>query len=195
MSQQPAALHDRAMDNLRFIRSAMERAGSFTAVPGKGGMAMGAIALAAAAVAHRQAALAHWMGVWVAAAAAASLIGVVTMNAKATSAGTPLLTAPGRKFIFSFLPSIVTGLLLTATQTAEGSRAHLAGMWLLLYGSGVLAGGAHSIRIIQILGAIFLGLGACALFTPATLADYWLAAGFGLLQIGFGYRIARRYGG
>lgn len=183
------------MDNLRYIRSTMERAGSFTAVPGKGGMAMGSIALVAAWFAHGQAELARWIGVWVAAAVAASLIGMVTMNTKASTAGTPLLTAPGRKFILSFVPAVIAGVLLTVAIAPQNNRAHLAGMWLLLYGAGVLAGGAHSIRIIQLLGATFLVLGAGALFTPAALADAWLAGGFGALQILFGARIARRYGG
>lgn len=195
MAEPPVAIHDRAMDNLRYIRSTMERAGSFTAVPGKGGMVMGAIALAAAWLAHGQAELGRWVGVWVAAAVGASLIGVVMMNAKASAAGTPLLTAPGRKFILSFVPAVIAGVLLTVALLPAGNRAHLAGMWLLLYGAGVLAGGAHSIRIIQLLGALFLVMGAGALFTPAALADAWLAGGFGGLQIVIGARIARRYGG
>ena len=183
------------MDNLRFIRSTMERAGSFTAVPGKGGMAMGCIALIAAAIAHTQPAFRMWLLVWIAAAVAASLIGVVTMNRKAASAGTPLTNSHGRKFIVSFVPAIVAGLLITVVLAPQENRAHIAGIWLLLYGTGVLGGGAHSIRIVQLLGACFLVLGACALFSPGTAANLWLAAGFGVLQIVFGYRIVRRYGG
>lgn len=195
MAETPVAIHDRAMDNLRYIRSTMERAGSFTAVPGKGGMVMGAIALAAAWFAHGQVELGRWLGVWVAAAVGASLIGVVMMNAKASAAGTPLLTAPGRKFILSFVPAVIAGVLLTVALLPSGNRAHLAGMWLLLYGAGVLAGGAHSIRIIQLLGALFLVMGAGALFTPPVMADAWLAGGFGGLQIVIGAQITRRYGG
>lgn len=195
MGQQPVAIHERAIDNLRFIRQTMERAGSFTAVPGKGGIAMGLIALMAGLFARQTVWLRHWIEVWLAAASIAFVIGVITMNRKAASAGTPLFAAPGRKFAMSFCPAIISGVLLTLALDAGENRAHLAGMWLLLYGSAVLAGGAHSIRVVQLLGACFVALGGVALFTPSAWADWWLMAGFGGLQIVFGWVIARRYGG
>jgi len=58
---QPIPLETHALDNLRYIRETMERAGSFTAVPGWGGVLMGATALAAAAFASHANSPAMWL--------------------------------------------------------------------------------------------------------------------------------------
>src|SRR2546428_8623540 len=71
----PQPLRARALDNLRFIRQTMERAGSFTAVPGWGQVAVGTTALAAAFLAARQRTPELWLVTWLAEALVALTIG------------------------------------------------------------------------------------------------------------------------
>src|ERR1700679_2405767 len=95
----PVALGDRAHDNIRFIRETMERAGSFTAVSGWGGIAMGITALGAAVIASRQDSTLLWLITWMAEAAVAISIALWTTYSKARSAGTTLFSGPGRRFV------------------------------------------------------------------------------------------------
>jgi hypothetical protein len=181
----PQPLADRAFDNLRYIRATMERAGSFTAVPGWGQVAIGVTALMAAVVAAQQASTLNWLVTWLVEAIVALAIGGWTMVRKARAVNDSLLTGPGRRFGLSFLPAVAVGGLLTAALYLGGVWEPIPAVWLLLYGTGVMAGGAFSVPIVPVMGLGFLVLGAAALF----------AAGFGGLHIVFGFWIARRYGG
>ncbi len=191
----PAALHERAMDDLRFIRQTMERAGSFTAVPGWGGVAIGVTALAAAPLAARQPTPGRWLTVWLITAALATVIAASTLALKARRARVPLSTGPGRTFLLSFLPPVGAAAALTAALYTHGAVALLPGLWLLSYGAAIMAAGTFSVRAVPLMGIGFMVLGALALATPARWADAWQAAGFGGLHIIFGLLIARRHGG
>ena len=191
----PIPLPSKAADNIRYIRDTMERAAAFTAVPGAGGVAMGVSALAAAAIASRMRSPEAWLGVWLAEACVALLLGVWAMARKARRTGVDLFTGAGRRFLFMLTPPLGAAAVLTFALERAGLVTLLPGVWLLLYGTAVVTGGALAVRTVVVMGGAFMLLGAAALGSPAAWGDAYLAAGFGGLHIGFGIVIARRHGG
>jgi hypothetical protein len=189
------ALHDRAMDNLRFIRETMERAGSFTAVSGWGQVGIGVTALIAAAVAAGQESPEGWLAVWSIEAIVALAIGGWTVARKAHSAGLPLLYGPGRKVALSLAPPLMAGAMLTAVLFDAALIWPLPGMWLLLFGTGVIAAGAYSVRIVPVMGLSFMVLGVFTLLAPSGWGNALMGLGFGGLHIVYGLLIAWRHGG
>jgi len=194
-NREPIPIDARAADHLRYIRETMERAAEFTAVPGWGGVAMGVTALVAAYAASRQATPRAWLAVWLIEAFVAVAIAAPAAATKAHRANSALFSGPGRKFVLSFSPPIVVGGLLTFALYQSGLYSALPGVWLLLYGTAIVTGGAFSVRIVPVMGLCLLLLGGIALFAPTTWGDALMAAGFGVVQIGFGWWIARHYGG
>ena len=192
---EPVGLHTQAMDNLRFIRDAMENAGSFTAVPGVGGMLMGTTALFAAFAAHLSKSPRAWLAIWGGEALMAILIGLVFSWRKAVANGTPLLSRAFRRFALAMMPAVFTGALLTYVLYPSDPHHLLPALWLLLYGVGVSSGGAFSVRVVPIMGICFLLIGTVAALAPPSWTDPLMALGFGALHIVFGGIIARNYGG
>ena len=195
--REPVELHAYAMDNLRYIRQTIERAGSFTAVPGAGGMAMAATAFAAAWAAESVGGPGsfRWLVVWGVEAIVAMAIGVGATVWKSRQAGLPVVSGPGRKFVGGFAPAMLAGAALTAALFLGGGAAFLPGMWLLLYGASVVSGGGASVKVVPLMGFCFMATGTAALFLPAAWGDAALAAGFGGLHMLFGAIIAVKYGG
>jgi len=192
------AFDPHVLDHLHFIRRTMENAVAFTAVPGWGGIAMGVSAIFAAWLASAQPDTGGWLAVWIAEAALALAIGVVAAYRKAarmTTPDAPAFAHPARKFVLALLPSVLVGALLTGVLVRAGMYRDVPAAWLLIYGMGVLAGGVFSVRVVPLMGLCFLALGTGAVFAPSAWGDVLLALGFGLVQIGFGAVIARRFGG
>jgi hypothetical protein len=191
----PLDLRERAMDNLRYIRETMERAGSFTAVSGWGQVVIGVTGLLAAWLAARQPSVEDWLATWSVAAVVSVLVGVLTTAMKARSARMPLLSGPGRKFSLSLAPPMVAGAVLTVVLFRAEMAGLLPGMWMMLYGAGIITAGAFSVSAVPVMGLCFMLFGGAALFSPAAWSDAWMAAAFGGLHVGFGILIARRHGG
>lgn len=188
-------MSSQAADNLLFIRSAMERSSTFTAIPGKGGVAMGIVAFAAAVAAASQPNGERWLLTWLAAAAIAAVIGLAAMAHKARQAGLPLAGPSARRFALGMAAPFVAGAAITYELWAVGNFTVMAPAWLLLYGAGVLTGGMFSVPIVRAVGLCFMAVGIAAIATPHQWGNLWLAVGFGGLQAGFGIYIARNHGG
>ena len=190
----PAALHERALADLKYIRRTMEGAAAFTTLSGAGLVAIGLSALGAGVLAGSSPGPA-WLRVWVADAALAIVVGVLATLRKTGAAGLPILSGPLRKFGLALAAPSLGGAVLTVALAQQGSYALLPGVWLLLYGSGLLAGGTFSIRLVPVMGACFMALGVAAALLPAALGPAAMVTGFGGLHLLFGALVVRGHGG
>jgi hypothetical protein len=191
---EPVPIDRRAADNLRFIRDTMERAGSFTAVPGWGGVVIGVTALVTGMFSvglgeRRQ------FFFWLAEAVLALAIAVAAVKLKSKRLDLSLQSRAARRALLSFMPPLLAGAVLTAVLYRLDVLHVLPGLWLLLYGASVVTGGAFSVRIVPVMGLCFMFLGALCLAAPPGWGNWFLMAGFGVLHVAFGIGIARRHGG
>ena len=205
-SDDPPALHDRAIQDLSFIRRTMEGAAAFTDVPGWGLVAIGATALAVTPVAALQTTAAGWLTVWLLEACLSAAIGGVAiwrkMRRRPRTPGAPVFSAPARKFFFGFWPAMLAGAALTFAlldyrtvwQPYSLVPRVLPGLWLLLYGTAITTAGAFSVRAVPIMGLGLMVCGLVALARPGA-GTAMMALGFGVWQIACGLWIARRHGG
>jgi len=191
----PPALHDHALNNLRLIREAMERASAFTSIPGWGGMGVGITALAAAAFAQRYAVSREWLLIWLGEAVVAGLIGFSTMYVKARRAGMSFGSPAARRFFTSYFAPLAAGATLTFALARAGQFDVMPPLWLMLYGTSFVSSGTFSIPVVPVMGLCFMALGVAASLTPPAVGNLLLAAGFGGLHLIFGAIIARNYGG
>ena len=194
-SDEPVSLHDRAAENLKFIRDTMEGSSRFTAVPGYGGVLMGVTAVAAACIANQQIYLVDSLTAWLVEACLAFAIGLLAMWQKSKIAGQSLISTPARKFAMSFAPPLLAGVVIVLGLWRSGHYYEMAPVCMVSYGAAVACGGAFSVRVVPIMGWLFIVAGAAAFVIPANYSNLMMAASFGLLHIVFGTVIAKKYGG
>jgi hypothetical protein len=90
---------------------------------------------------------------------------------------------------------VVSGALLTGALGRAERFDLLPGMWLLLYGAGLVAAGAWSVRVVPVIGTTFMVLGAAGLLLPPAWSNWLLIAGFGGLHVAFGVIVGSKHGG
>jgi len=189
------ALHARAMADLRFIRETMESASSFSAFSGLGLAVIGGVASVCGVVAGGQPTRQRWLLVWLVAAAVCAVAGGLSTARKTRALQQSLIPGPSRKFALSLAPALFAGILLTTVLARAGLFDLLPGVWLLLYGVGLVTAGAWSVRTVPMIGAAFMALGTAALLMPIEWGNPLLIAGFGGLHLAFGAIVGRKHGG
>lgn len=192
--QGPIPIESRALGNLAFIRSSIESSGSM-AVPGMAGITMGAIGVIAAIVASVPNTAAYWLQIWLVAAAIAAAVGGAIMAREAAQSGHARYLGPVRKFLLCLCPALIAGAVLTFVLWNCGTTNLIPGVWLLLYGCAVLSAStvtiARTMKLICIMGSLFMLLGLCACIAPPAMHTLILGLGFGALHSIFGILIGR----
>ena len=192
---EPTPIDSGALENLRYIRSTIEAADTFTTVPGYGCIAMGVTALVAVGVESIPQLTQYWLGIWVAAAIVACATALWFMEQKARAQGLSLRRAVARRFFMTLAPAFVAGAILTTALAGSIDRELMTGMWLLLYGTGLAACGLFAIRAVSTAGLAFMALGTATLWLPPGSAHIVLALGFGGIHLALGANIVRHHGG
>jgi hypothetical protein len=153
---EPTPIDSGALENLRYIRSTIEAADTFTTVPGYGCIAMGVTALVAEGVESIPQLTPYWLEIWVAAAIVACATALWFMEQKARAQGLSLRRAVARRFFMTLAPAFVAGAILTVALAGSIDRELMTGMWLLLYGTGLAACGLFAIRAVSTAGLAFM---------------------------------------
>src|ERR1700738_2453346 len=193
-SEAPVAIESRALGTLAYIRASIESSSSMD-VPGMAGIVMGVIGILAAVVVALPRWSAHWLGIWLAAAAVAFLLGGALLARQIVQRGHTRYLGPARRFLLCLCPSLLAGAVLTLVFVAAGMTNVIPGMWLLLYGCAVLSASTVTIvgiaPLICIMGALFVALGMITFALPAMAHTAMLGLGFGVLHVIFGFLIGR----
>jgi hypothetical protein len=90
---------------------------------------------------------------------------------------------------------LLTGAALTFVLWRAGTTGLIPGVWLLLYGCAVLSAStvtiARTMRLICIMGVLFMLLGLLAFAAPPGTHTLILGMGFGALHTIFGILIGQ----
>lgn len=179
-----------AIATLRYIRKSMDAATS-VAVPGSSGIAMGCVGVAATALSYIPRLHEHWVSIWLLAAVVAAGLGGTLLARPSSLRSLAPLGVQFRKFGLCLFPSLFAGAVLTVVLWYSGQHRALAGMWLLLYGCGLVTVSIVTTSMIAAMGGLFIALGVVAFFVPASYQIFLLGLGFGGLHILFGILVGR----
>ena len=156
---------DWAEENLKTIRTLMERASQYRLALAPISIIVGILGIVAATVTR----LLGWSGsgqfagYWMIVAVIVGGITLILIRRQAMRGGERFISAPAKRVAQSMAPLFVVGLgfgvLELCLPIAERDSIRLAGLWMISYGGGIHAAGFFMRRGLKLLGCLFIVLG------------------------------------
>jgi hypothetical protein len=161
---------EEAAEQLRVIRSMMERATIFRALSGETALIGGAISLGVAWISEKRE-IWDWAGIWLAGLVVVLGFYVFQLFRLKTVHKRPLWSSGLRMALRGALPSLVVGGFLGLIFVRAGNEEAAASMWILHYGLALLALREFAPKSMVWLGWAFVLFGLLCLATVANIVE------------------------
>jgi len=194
--------NERHIEDLKEIRSLMEKSTRFLSLSGWSGIMAGVYALIGAYLAHDYASsdtfindpsqqfpfLVIGLGVM----AAALITGGFLTYRKAKKDGQTIFSKTALRMVAHIGFPMLVGFFVCLALAMSGGEQYLAGMLLIFYGLGLINGSKYTLKELRTFGIILVVSGLGALFFPSYGLLLW-ANGFGTGHIVYGLYMWMRY--
>lgn len=201
---------EKYIEDLKVIRSMMDRSGRFISLSGLSGVVAGCIALLCAYLAYdlvyegqdyfsyRQFRATRSELLLLLALGSAAILsslgaGYWLTRRKAKQNGQSVWGSESKQFMASFFPALMTGGLLVLILLAKGFLGLVAPLCLLFYGLALVNASKYTIKETRGLGIIEIILGLLGIYFIGYGLAFW-AVGFGFAHIGYGIYMHLKYG-
>lgn len=192
---------DTNLDDIKHIRSMMERSSKFLSISGMSGVMAGTFAILGAILAYfvliGKFTFTGNLLYDLILIAAVVLIGAVTVGLyfsarKAKKSNSKLWMPVTLEIAKDFSVPLISGGLLSIILIYKHVYFMVAPCMLIFYGLGLIAAGSRTFRDVKVLGACEIILGLAAAITVGYDLIFW-GIGFGVLHIVYGILIHYKY--
>ncbi len=194
--------NERHIEDLKEIRSLMEKSTRFLSLSGWSGIMAGVYALIGAYLANDYANGAHFQAnptsyfpfllIGISVMAAALITGFVFTYQKAQRNNQTIFSKTALRMLVNIGFPMTVGFFVWLALALKGGEEYMAGMLLIFYGLGLINGSKYTLNDIRVLGVVNVVLGVLALFFTHYGLYFW-AAGFGVGHIVYGAYMWMRY--
>ena len=192
---------DANLDDIKHIRSMMERSSKFLSISGMSGVLAGAFAITGAVLAHfviqgkisfTGSLLYDLILIGVIVLVSAITAGLFFSVRKARKSNSKLWMPVTLEIAKDFSVPLVVGGLLCIVLIVKHVSFMVAPCMLIFYGLGLIAAGSRTFRDVKILGVCEIVLGLAAATVVGYDLIFW-GIGFGVLHIVYGILIYYKY--